>query len=555
MSGESRLAFSYLAFSTPQQADGRSDDRQHGAAQKWCEENGFTLALSRQYCDKGVSRYNGRARMKGALSRFLKKCGTPEVPAGSILIVEDFDRLSRENADDAWELFRGILLQDVEIVVLSLGRWFKRDSLQKFEDRLLVQACQHRAHQESATKAMRQRDIWADRRKRAGKGEGIHTNLPTWVRVGESGALELIPEREETIRVMVGWALSGVGCHRIARRLQSGPDARPCWLERGAWDAVAVQRILKWPAIWGAYQPRRLDEKRRLVPAGEVVRGHYPAVLKEEEAEAVRRAMSKRYTQRGRRTKDNRNVLRDVMRCAETGRALHYRTTHSGAKTTFVARAWQGSIQNVMPYAALEELVLRAVEEWTKNPDLLAGADATNNPGRTGELLRTLKEVEEDRAAIKHELDKPGRAATTAAIFAAQLDELDRREAEAKEALADQEAGRPVEAVLRSCGSVIEQLRALPAARQAEARVRLNDHLRELLSGVWVYRRRLTVQTGEVVVQVWPRAGQCKVSRVFLGLPPAGYEPLDVDGVDFREGYPARLPDAARPPRAKKRRD
>src|SRR5262245_45764771 len=132
---ETRLVFSYLAFSTVKQKDGRSWDRQHTASQKWCEKHHFRLAPSRQYCDLGVSRFRGRARMKGALSRFLALCGTPAVPVGSILLVEDFDRLSRECPDDAWELFRGILLAGVEIVVLGLDRWFTKDSLNRFEDR------------------------------------------------------------------------------------------------------------------------------------------------------------------------------------------------------------------------------------------------------------------------------------------------------------------------------------------------------------------------------------------------------------------------------------
>jgi hypothetical protein len=45
------------------------------------------------------------------------------------------------------------------------------------------------------------------------------------------------------------------------------------------------------------------------------------------------------------------------------------------------------------------------------------------------------------------------------------------------------------------------------------------------------------VRTGQVIVQVWPRAGACKMTKVTFGLPPAGWESLDVTGVDFRKGY------------------
>lgn len=546
-----RLAFSYLAFSTPQQSEGRSSERQHGGAQEWCEANGFVLAPSRQYCDEGVSRFHGRARMKGALSRFLKLCGTAAVPPGSVLVVEDFDRLSRENPDDAWELFRSILLQDVEIVVLSLSRWFKRDSLMNFADRLLIQACQHRAHSESAMKSRRQKDIWADRRKRAAAGKGIQTNLPTWVRRAEGGALELIPDRAETVRLIVQWCLEGMGCRRIANRLEVGDEARHCWLQRGNWDSEGVQQILKRPALWGAYQPTRMDEQRRPVPSGDLVRGHYPAVVTEEVAERVRRAMGSRKRERGRSSARERNVLRYVARCAETGGCLRIKTTRGvkgtkreGFRKDFLDRVWQGKGQSVVAYETLEAVVLRAVQEWS--PDAMADANGAGPKSRAGELHSELKAIDDDRAAILAELRKPGRAATTAAILAGQLDELDARESAAKSALADEQSGRPAAAALADCQSLIESLDSTPEASLQAKRKLLNERLRELLEGVWVYRHRWTVQTGEVIVQIWPRCGAPKTTRLILGVPLKGWVPLDVGDADFRLGYPARIKGGAK---------
>jgi len=532
---DSRLAFSYLAFSTPQQSEGRSTDRQHGAALAWCDANGFRLAPSRQYCDEGVSRYNGRARMKGKLSQFLALCGTAAVPAGSVFIVEDFDRLSRENPDDAWELFRGILLAGVEIVVLSLGRWFKKESLHRFEDRLLVQACQYRAHQESATKALRQKDIWADRRKRAAENprNGTPTKLPSWMMRDEAGVVVLIPEREETLRLMVSWALSGLGGRRIAGRLTAGPDARPCWLSGGEWDGDTVKKILRRPALFGAYQPARMNEKREMVPTGGLVRDFYPAVISEDDARLVGRAMAKRTKERGRTSKHDRNVLRGVARCAETGGALRLKYS---CRTVFLDRRWQGRTQAVVPYDVLEEIVLRAVQEW--KPDALSGPGPDDGgPDRCQALLDELDQIAEDRAATEKEFRKPGRASQTAAFLAGRLDDLVAREAQVREELTEAQAGRPLAALLTEARSVIEVYRGLPEGERPEARRRLNLILRDLLAGVWVYRQRWTVRTGEVIVQVWPRAGEPKVTRFILGLPPAGWQPLDVTGVDFRAGY------------------
>jgi DNA invertase Pin-like site-specific DNA recombinase len=525
-----------------QKKKGRSADRQDGGAEKWAQTHGFRLAAERQYRDEGLSRYNGEARMKGALSRFLALCGTSAVPPGSILIIEDFDRLSRENADDAWELFRQILLAGVEIVVLSLDRWFKKESLHRFEDRLLVQACQHRAHQESKMKADRQRDIWADRRRRAQHGKGVYTRLPSWIRRCPDGTLELIPERVETIREAVRLVLAGLGTRRIARRFTIGPDVRPCWLDRGEWDSESLQQILRRPAIWGAYQPTRMDEKRRLVPIGELVRGHYPAVLSEEEAEEVRRTLRNRRNNRGRPAKRDRSILGRLVRDAETGQFLRLKSSGNGPRRDYLDRRWQGRSQLVAPYPVIEGLVLRAVEEWT--PDALSPRDRRSEQQCVSNLLADLGTIAEDRKAIQEQLARPGRAATTAAILAEQLDALDVREAEVKELLAEAQSvvGGVSAVALRDCQSLAKKWAGLTDAERPEASCRLNARLREVLDGVWIYRRRLTARTAELIVQIWPRAGDVKERRIFLGKPTADFRPLDTGGADLRQGYPDALP-------------
>jgi len=537
-----RLVFSYLAFSTPQQKKGRSSDRQDTAAENWAKANGFRLAPERQYRDEGLSRYNGEARMKGALSRFIRLCGTPAVPAGSILIIEDFDRLSRECPDDAWELFRLILLADVEIVVLSLGRWFKRESLNDLGDRVLVQCSQHRAHQESAMKAKRVADIWADRRRRAAAGKGIQTRLPSWVERNAVGDLVLIPERAAVIRRMVQLVLSGMGTRRIAGALTSGPDAAPCWLQRGEWDSECIQQILKRPAVWGAYQPQRMNERRQLVPVGDLVRGHYPAVLTEEEAAAVRRMLASRCVQRGRPIKRNRSILTKLVRDAETGQNLRMKETSGAVHRDYLDRRWQGRSQIIAPYPILEALVLRAVHQWT--PDALTPRDAVGDRQLRQDYLKQLGAVAADREAIRAELSRPGRAASTAAILAGQLDDLAKREAELTQAVADLDevAGGVSPARLKACQSLASRYIGLSPAEKEAAAPQLNSELRDILDGVWVYRRRLTARTAELIVQIWPRAGAAKECRVFLGKPPDDYRPLDVGDVDFRRGFPVPFP-------------
>jgi DNA invertase Pin-like site-specific DNA recombinase len=538
-----RLVFSYLAFSTPRQAEGRSSERQGNDADAWAERNGFRIAPERQYCDLGISRFRGRARMKGALSRFLALCGTAAVPVGSILVIEDFDRLSRETPDDAWELFRRILLADVEIVVLSLDRWFKRESLNRFEDRLLVQACQHRAHQESAMKSARIRDLWAARRRHAANGQGRPTNLPSWMRRDPEGVVRILADRAETLRLMVRRIEDGLSCYALAKSLAGGPDARPCWLRKGQWDHAGVENLLKNPALFGAYQPHRCEGLRSRIPTGELIRGYYPALFTEEEVGRMRRCIRPGKPLKGRPARPERSVLRGLVRDAETGQTLRLRPAGEGGRYDYLERRWRGGTQLLMPYKVLEALVLHAVQEWA--PDALDRPASHADGERAAGYQAELDGIAADREAVQTELAKSGRGRSTIAILAAQLDSLEAREKELLEALdgLSRDGGLGTTAALRECQTLAGQYALIKDEERPTAAVRLNSRLRNLLEGIWIYRHRHTARTAEVVVQIWSRTGRVKERRVLLGKPAAGWTQLQSEGVDFRRGYPKKFAD------------
>lgn len=60
--------------------------------------------------------------MKGVLVKFIAKVNSGEVVEGSILIVENSDRLSRENVDAALEQLRTLVNAGIEVVTLSDGQ-------------------------------------------------------------------------------------------------------------------------------------------------------------------------------------------------------------------------------------------------------------------------------------------------------------------------------------------------------------------------------------------------------------------------------------------------
>src|SRR4051794_27885071 len=113
------LAYSYLRMSTAQQASGDSVRRQTAARNAYLEKHG--LQLPDAFEDLGVSAHRGRHRTHGALSRFLALVNSGRVSRGSILLIEDIDRLSREPVIEAFGLFSGLLMAGIKIVTLNNG--------------------------------------------------------------------------------------------------------------------------------------------------------------------------------------------------------------------------------------------------------------------------------------------------------------------------------------------------------------------------------------------------------------------------------------------------
>ena len=82
--GERPKAFSYVRFSTPDQAKGSSYQRQSEAAQAFARERGLELAAT-TYNDLGVSAFRHKHAQTGALRAFLKAVEEGEIPSGSFL--------------------------------------------------------------------------------------------------------------------------------------------------------------------------------------------------------------------------------------------------------------------------------------------------------------------------------------------------------------------------------------------------------------------------------------------------------------------------------------
>ena len=117
-----KTAYSYIRFSSPAQALGRSQARQMEDCLRYCAEHGLHLAEGDDYrfLDAGVSGWKGdHLGEKGQLRRFISLVEDGTIKPGSVLIVEALDRLGREQVRKALGVFLQLIGLGIEIVTLT----------------------------------------------------------------------------------------------------------------------------------------------------------------------------------------------------------------------------------------------------------------------------------------------------------------------------------------------------------------------------------------------------------------------------------------------------
>ncbi len=487
------VAYSYVRFSTPEQAKGDSRRRHIERARDYAKRHG--LFLDESFRDEGISAFKGRHRAAGgALKRFVDRVESGEVAQGSYLLVESLDRLSREEVIDALEFFLRLMRLGLTVVTIGDGeRVYSRESLRGDHSQLMMSLfVMARAHEESATKSDRVGRAWAAKRERAREaGQAMTARCPAWIRlVGgpRTGRYELIEDRAAIVRDIFAKTIAGVGRRTIVRGLNA--EGFSAWGGGQAWHDSYVQKILSNPAAYGAFAPLGklaggADQ------AAETIPGYFPAVVDEETFRRGQAASKARGARTGRTDPTHRNLLRGIAKCEACGANLVFIDKGERSKGPVLkcgnAHRSAGCTQTKpYPYAFLEvgvmfglgkkraELAANAVSVRRSAEDALAAAMARRDEANTAH--ERLLDLHLGGVAITVE-----RMRKSTAILAA----LEAAVAEAEAALDRAKLTNP-EADVADMTKMYADLGSLKPKEQATARAAMADKLKRLVSKVVV---------------------------------------------------------------------
>jgi len=344
------LAYSYLRFSTPDQALGDSRRRQLALAENYAEQHGLLLDRGLNFRDLGVSAFRGRNAKQGGLRVFLDAIKHSLVPPNSYLLVESLDRLSREQILTAQALFLQIINAGVTIVTLLDQRAYSVASLNANPTDLIISLVyMMRANEESATKSARLRAAWIARRDKPGNNHHGR-RCPGWLRPKpDKSGYEVIPEKAAIVQRIYREALAGVGLQMIGRGLsQEGVPLFGHGNQRGKiWQRALIRHLLRTPLVIGTYTPCRsevVNGKLRYVPI-EPRPGYYPAIISFEDWDTMRQrrlAWSEHHGCRNRKS-TVANVLSRLARCPKCDRPMVLLRTNVPNQRYLCCMAWRES--------------------------------------------------------------------------------------------------------------------------------------------------------------------------------------------------------------------
>ena len=345
--------------------------------------HGLKLDESTTIRDLGISAYRGLHRQSGALGAFLQAVQSGKIAPGSYLLVESFDRLSREKPMAALEPFIGLINAGITVVTLIDESLHSRAMYDKEWTGLIVSlAKMAQANEESAKKSDRLSEVWREKQAKAAQGVIATGRCPGWLR-REGDAFVLVPERVAVVRRIFEEFVAGVGRGTIAKRLNREGIA-PFGHGTG-WHGGSVQKVTNNAAVIGHYTPHTLKRepvngpdgkpmtRETRIPVGDTNKTYYPKAIPPElfyraQAVAANRSVVPGNAG-GRKGTVVSNLFSGLAVCVVCKRPMIYKDR--GPRSTVVLRCSGEHISACtnevrVPYKALETAVL----DWVQELDL-----------------------------------------------------------------------------------------------------------------------------------------------------------------------------------------
>lgn len=263
------IAVPYIRFSSVEQGDGSSLDRQEDRVTQWLARNPAYTRYERTFSDLGISGYKGDHIKEGALGKLLVAVEQGYFPAGSVVLIEAIDRFSRLEPLETMRHLETVIKAGVEVITLKDGVRYDESSL-KTQSLMGLAYHAFAAYDYSNNIAGNIRDSYTDRAKEAKLGNKIKRRNPFWLtsdgRLKEDGAAEALKQ--------------------VFLAFTNGVPLRALAIQYSQYFAnrQSLKHALRNPAAIGHWQRTttvEVDGEKKRVP-GELIKGVFEEAVTDE---------------------------------------------------------------------------------------------------------------------------------------------------------------------------------------------------------------------------------------------------------------------------------
>jgi DNA invertase Pin-like site-specific DNA recombinase len=296
-----KLLVSYVRWSTKAQDSGDSLRRQNDMIDAFYRKNSdeYFMSATHRYVDKGKSGFHQQHKAEGGdFKRMLDNVLSGVIPAGSLIVLENFDRASRADIDSAIDDIRQILRKDVEILTLGDNERYDKSSLSdpiRLIKHILIA---ERAHQESVVKQARTVAVWkAKSDKAVMSGLPMGKQTPGWIEISsDRQSFTVIEDKAATVKLIFQMRLAGHSMFAICkylnknnyptindRKVRISKTVKPAG---GNWSAISVKHILTSRSVIG-YLPAKFSTLDRKIILRDEIPDYYPKIIDDQTFSAV----------------------------------------------------------------------------------------------------------------------------------------------------------------------------------------------------------------------------------------------------------------------------
>jgi len=515
-----KKAIAYIRFSTDDQKEGNSIERQTANVEAYCRRN--DLELVETLIDEGKSAYKGAHLTDGKLGKFVADLGRYR---GFALLIEDLDRLSREGIAGTFELLKKLIDAGLEVHQTQNNQVIR--SLNDLTTVVMAAVKSFGANDYSQKISERVGAAWKSKKRDAVNGKAITNMVPFWLSAVKGQSIVEIPERVTVVKKIFTLAENGLGARRIINQLVADGDKpfkRNDDPRRGKnWTRPYLHRLLKNRAVLGEFQPHKKVGKTR-VKSGDPVPGYFPQVISQTQFDAVQEQIDAKNLVKenhggGRYNANIRNLFSGITFNATTGKAMVYNAKSKKSPANLLSVWQQGVPQNRIRYYAFEKAFLGFLHDL----DWRAVAGQTESDAlkfNRAQLEQVKAEADKlaRRIAVKTEAMDGDLDIATLQEFAEQIAKAKVRKTELSDKqnrlqkLVDDEASK-AEALYRP--EALLELVQNPEA--IDLRLRLQNEIRRRIARIeFIFNATIVTAGAEIVENVTAGTGRTLVRIKFV---------------------------------------